>query len=81
MRTMADSYYTLVKAPGITEDKSDLERRVWEWYAENREAIMDCKRPQFNLVMKAVNRERFDGGVITAEEFIEWIREHERGEE
>ena len=79
VRTMADSYYTLVKAPGITEDKSDLERRVWAWYEENREAIMDCKRPQFNLVMKAVNRERFDGGVITAEEFIEWIKKHERG--
>ena len=81
VRTMADSYYTLVKAPGITEDKSDLERRVWAWYEKNREAIMDCKRPQFNLVMKAVNRERFDGGVITAEEFIEWIRKHERGGE
>ena len=80
VRTMADSYYTLVKAPDITEDKSDLERRVWAWYEENREAIMDCKRPQFNLVMKAVNRERWDGGVITNEEFIGWIRKHERGD-
>ena len=80
VRTMADSYYTLMKAPGITEDKSDLERKVWAWYEENREAILDCKRPQFDLVMRAVNRERFDGGEITAEEFLEWMRSHERGE-
>ena len=80
VRTMADSYYTLVKAPDITEDKSNLEQRVWAWYEENREAILDCKRPQFDMVMQAVNRERWDGGEITDREFINWLRSHERGE-
>ena len=80
VRTMADSYYTLVKAPGIAEDKSELEQRVWAWYEENREAIMDCKRTQFDMVMKAVNRERWEGGEITDKEFINWLKSHERGE-
>ena len=80
-RTMMDSYYTLMRAPGITEDTSELEKRVWNWYAENRNAVLDCKKEHFERVLAAVNRERFDGGVITGEEFIEWIRRHERGEE
>lgn len=81
VRTIADSYYTLVKAPGITEDKSGLEKRVWEWYRENRQAIRDCKRPQRELVMKAVNKERFDGGKITWEEIQEWIEGKEEAHE
>ena len=81
VRTMADSYYTLVKAPDIEEDKTEFTAEVWKWYEDHLEAIGDCTRQDFDLVMKAVNRERFDGGVITAEEFIEWIKKHERGEE
>ena len=73
LRTLADSYYTLVKAPGITEDKSDLEKRVLEWYEKNKEGVTNCKRPQRELVMKAVNRERYDGGKITLDEVLEWI--------
>lgn len=81
VRTMADSYYTLVKAPDIEEDKTEFAAEVWRWYEDHREAIGDCTKPDFDLVMRAVNRERFDGGEITGEEFIEWIRKHERGEE
>ena len=81
VRTMADSYYTLVKAPDIEEDKTEFAAEVWRWYEDHREAIGDCTKPDFNLVMRAVNRERYDGGEITGEEFIEWIRKHERGEE
>jgi len=80
VRTMMDSYYTLVKAPGITEDKSGLEKRVWEWYEANRSAVLDCKKVHFERVLKAVNRERSDGGVITGEEFVNWLKSHERGE-
>ena len=79
-RTMMDSYYTLMRAPGITEDTSELERKVWDWYAENRDAVLDCKKEHFERVLAAVNRERFDGGVITGEEFIGWLKSHERGE-
>ena len=81
VRTMADSYYTLVKAPDIEEDKTEFAAEVWRWYEDHREAIGDCTRPDFDMVMRAVNRERYDGGEITGEEFIEWIRKHERGEE
>ncbi len=81
VRTMADSYYTLVKAPDIEEDKTEFAADVWRWYEDHREAIGDCTKPDFDLVMRAVNRERYDGGEITGEEFIEWIRKHERGEE
>lgn len=81
VRTMADSYYTLVKAPDIEEDKTEFAAEVWKWYEDHREAIGDCTRPDFDLVMRAVNRERYDGGEITGKEFIEWIRKHERGEE
>ena len=77
-RTMMDCYYTLVKAPGITEDKSDLEKRVWSWYEKNRDAVRDCKKVHFENVLKAVNRERFDGGVITGEEFLSWLKEHDK---
>ena len=79
VRTMADSYYTLVKAPDIEEDKTEFAAEVWKWYEDHREAIGDCTRPDFDLVMRAVNKERFDGGEITGEEFIEWIKKHERG--
>ena len=79
VRTMADSYYTLVKAPDIEEDKTEFAAEVWKWYEDHREAIGDCTRPDFDLVMRAVNRERYDGGEITGEEFIEWIKKHERG--
>ena len=79
-RTMMDCYYTLVKAPGITEDKSGLEKRVWEWYEANRSAVLDCKKVHFERVLKAVNRERYDGGAITGEEFVNWLKSHERGE-
>ena len=79
VRVMADSYYTLVKAPGINEDTSEFEARVWAWFAEHREPFWDCRKKMFEMVMKAVNRERNDGGEITATEFINWIKEHEKG--
>ena len=80
VRVMGDSFYTLCKAPGITEDKSDFEEQVWRWYDEHREAFWKCRPEMFRMVMEAVNRERYDGGEIKEEEFIGWIKEHERGE-
>ena len=77
-RIIADSYYTLCRAPGITEDKSEHERRVWAWYEEHKQAINACRPEMLEMVMKAVNQEDFDGGVITYEQVTDWIREHER---
>lgn len=80
VRIMADSYYTIKKDPDIMEDRSGFEAEVWKWYEGHRKPIGDCTRENFNRVMKAVNKERFDGGEITGGEVIEWIRKHERGE-
>ena len=80
VRVMGDSYYTLHKAPGITEDKTEFEKQVWAWFDEHREAFWKCRPEMFRMVMEAVNRERFDGGKITEGEFVKWIMAHERGE-
>ena len=80
VRVMGDSFYTLVKAPGITEDKSEFEKQVWAWYDAHREPFWDCTRKNFDMVLKAVNKERDDAGPITEKEFIAWINKHEGGE-
>lgn len=78
VRIMADSYYTLRRAPGITEDKTEHERRVWKWFDEHRASFYACRAEMLSMVMEAVNRENYDGGHITYEEVINWIHEHER---
>ena len=80
VRVMGDSYYTLNRAPGITEDKSEHEKRVWAWYDKHREQYHSCRPEMFDQVIEAVNNECFDGGAITGEEVNEWIAKHERGE-
>ena len=78
-RIMADSYYTLERAPGITEDKSEHEKRVFDWYEKHREDVSACRPEMIPDVMKAVNDEDYDGGLITYDQVIAWIKEHERG--
>lgn len=80
VRVMGDSYYTLNLAPGITEDKSEHEARVWKWFDENKEAFHACRPEMFDEVLAAVNRECFDGGEIRKTDFLAWIDKHERGE-
>ena len=79
VRVMADSFYTCRMAP-VPEDRTEHEKKVWEWFDKHKEPFYACRPEMFKMVMEAVNRECNDGGVITAEEFIEWIRKHERGE-
>ncbi len=79
VRVMADSYYTLCKHPGIKEDKSEHEARVWAWYETHKEPFKKCTPENFDMVMEAVNRECWKGGEITKQEFIDWIEKHERG--
>lgn len=81
VRVMGDSYYTLVLAPGITEDKSGHEKRVWEWFDAHRDDFYACPPNLFDQVLAAVNRENFDGGVIRKDDLMAWIHRHERGEE
>lgn len=78
VRIMADSYYTLCRAPNITDDKSEHEARVWAWYEEHREAFNACRPEMIPFVMDAVNKEDFDGGHITYDQVTAWIKEHER---
>ena len=78
VRVMCDSYYTLNLAPGITEDKSEHEARVWQWFDEHREQFYSCTPALFDMVIEAVNKECFDGGVITKQAVMEWINQHER---
>lgn len=80
VRIMMDSFYTLTLAPGITEDKSEHEKRVWDYYESHKDSFKACKPENFDMVLKAVNRECFDGGEITKEAFLAWIDKHERGE-
>ena len=76
-RVMADSYYTLCRAPGITEDKSEHEARVFAWYRAHRSAVNACTPERAKEVMAAVNRENFDGGLITEQQVRDWIADHE----
>lgn len=80
VRIMADSYYTLCRAPGITDDKSAHEKRVWEWFDEHRESFYACRKEMIPFVMDAVNKEDYDGGYITYDQVISWIKQHEEGE-
>ena len=78
VRIMADSYYTLERAPGITEDKSEHEKRVFDWFEKHREDFNACRPEMIPEVMDAVNLEDFDGGYITYDQVMAWINEHER---
>ena len=80
VRIMADSYYTLHKAPNIDEDKSEHEARVWKWHDEHREPFHACRPEMIKMVIEAVNKECFDGGEITWQAVYGWIKKHERGE-
>lgn len=78
VRIMADSYYTLERAPGITEDKTEHEKRVFEWFDGHRDAFYACRQEMIGEVMEAVNREDWEGGEITYDQVLAWIEEHER---
>ena len=78
VRIMADSYYTLERAPGITEDKSEHRKRVVDWFEKNRESFYACRQEMISEVMEAVNREDWEDGLITYDQVINCIRKHER---
>lgn len=80
VRVMGDSYYTCRRAP-IPDDRTEHEKRVWEWFDKHRDAFYACRPEMIGPVLLAVNRENFDGGIITEKQMMEWIHEHERSEE
>ena len=81
VRIMGDSYYACNLAPGITEDRSEHEQRVWEYFDAHRDAFYACRPEMFDMALEAVNRENFDGGEIRKYDLMEWIHAHERGED
>lgn len=78
VRIMADSYYTLCRVPGITDDKSEHEKAVWAWFDGHKDAFYACRPEMIGMVMKAVNKEDYEGGHITYNQVLDWIHEHER---
>lgn len=71
-RIACDSFYTLQVAD-VKEDKSEHERRVWEYLKEHRDEILRVKRDMFDKVVEATNTENVDCH-ITREEVVTWIR-------
>lgn len=71
-RIMCDSYYTLQVAD-VPEDRSEHERRVWEYLKGHREQLLGCRRIMFDQVIEATNRENTDCN-ITREEVLTWMR-------
>ena len=81
VRIMGDSYYTCRRAPGIKEDRSEHERRVFEYFDAHRDAFYACRPEMFDMALEAVNRENYDGGKISKYDLMRWINAHERGED
>ena len=81
-RVLADSLYTLRYA-GLTEDTSEHERQVYEYYRVHRKELTKLTKKLFMDILNAVNLENKCS--ITREEFTEWLRElrekYEGGEE
>ena len=78
VRIMGDSYYTCKMAPGIEEDRSEFEKKVLQYYDSHKVAFDACIPSNFDLALEAVNRENYDGGVITKEMLMEWLHNHEK---
>ena len=64
----------------VSEDRTEHEKKVWEWFDKHREPFHACTPEMFRRVMIAVNKECNDAGEITDEAFLAWIAEHERGD-
>ena len=71
-RIACDSYYTLQVAD-IKEDRSEHEKRVYEYLKEHREQLYGCRKSAFQEVVDATNREN-DNCNITGEEVRTWLR-------
>lgn len=71
-RIMCDSYYTL-QAADVPEDRSDHERRVWEYLRDHRAELMQCRKKAFDQVIEATNREN-ENCHITRDEVLTWWR-------
>ena len=71
-RIMCDSYYTL-KVVDVPEDRSEHERRVWEYFKAHREDFLKCRKSAFDEVIEATNREN-DNCNINKAEVLAWIK-------
>ena len=71
-RIACDSYYTLQVAD-VKEDRSEHEKRVWDYLKAHREQLLKCRKKAFDEVVEATNREN-DNCQITGEEVKTWLR-------
>ena len=71
-RIACDSYYTLQVAD-VPEDRSEHEKKVWDYLKEHREQLLGCRKSAFDQVVEATNREN-DNCSITGEEVKTWLK-------
>ena len=71
-RIACDSFYTLQVAD-VDEDRSEHEKRVWEYLKEHRAELLRCRKSAFDEVIDATNREN-ENCHITKEEVLTWLR-------
>ncbi len=71
-RIACDSYYTLQVAD-VPEDRSEHEKKVWEYLKAHRADLLKCRKVMFDQVIEATNREN-DNCNITGEEVKTWLK-------
>ena len=71
-RIACDSYFTLQVAD-VPEDRSEHEKKVWDYLKEHREQLLGCRKSAFDQVVEATNREN-DHCNITKEEVLTWLK-------
>ena len=71
-RIACDSYYTLQVAD-IQEDRSDHERRVWEYLKAHRDELLAVRASMGDMVVEATNRENENCNITKAEVLL-WMK-------
>ena len=71
-RIACDSYYTLQVAD-VKEDRSEHERKVWEYLKAHRAELLKCRKGMFDQVIEATNREN-ENCNISGEEVKTWLK-------
>lgn len=71
-RIACDSYYSLQVAD-IPEDRSEHEKKVWEYLKDRKAELLAVRRSMGDLVVEATNREN-DNCNITKEEVLTWLK-------
>lgn len=72
-RIMCDAYYTFNLA-GVTEDMTEHEQRVWEFFCQHRQEFLQVKKNDLAQVIDATNKEN-ENCYMTREDLLSWLRD------